>query len=360
MAFITGCTKTEPVTIKADDVQYGDTPGKTVKGAIDDVKNSAAGKSHTHKSSEVTGFNQAAKAAMGTKGSSNALNHDRYAEADLSASATIKALQVEIATLKAMVPTGKCPAGYTQDSTVTKYVVCKNGKDEMVKVGDFWIDRYEMTVVDAKTYNSGKCSGSGTTYGTAKDDYPSTFPKSGNWTAPLYACSVKGVLPSARMTWFQVQQACLLAGKHLCTNAEWQGAASGTLEAYCNVNTSVKVTGNYPSCMSRWGAFDMVGNVAEIVAWWAVAGKEWGTSSSIDHATPWPTGFGDGKDETTNIEGQCFNAKPVYPYVKNKGIPAAPSRGGGYSSGADKAGIFAISMTFSPAAPSASGRCCRR
>ena len=45
-----------------------------------------------------------------------------------------------------------CPPGYTKDTTAPSSItVCERGKDELVKVGDFWVDRYEVSLVDAKT-----------------------------------------------------------------------------------------------------------------------------------------------------------------------------------------------------------------
>ena len=213
-----GCSETEEVTIKASDVQYGDTPGKTVKEEIDDVKKSSAGKSHTHAASEITGFDGAARTAMGKKATTNPLNHERYTESDLAASATIKVLKAEIAALKTQIPSGTCPAGYTQDTTFTSYTLCKKGNDEVVRVGDFWIDRFEIHIVNAPLWNSGKCDGTGGQcygcLGTFQDNYPASFPDSGNWTAPLYASSMdtsgstkKHYPPSRGMTWFQAQQA---------------------------------------------------------------------------------------------------------------------------------------------------------
>ncbi len=126
----------------------------------------------------------------------------------------------------------KCPPGYTHDASATGITLCKRGKDEMVKVGSFWVDRYESALVDTLFYNGGKCNGTGKQYGAGtSDDYPSTFPDSGNWKTRVHACSVKGLLPSTSMTWFQAVQACALAGKALCSNHQWQTAAAGTYDA---------------------------------------------------------------------------------------------------------------------------------
>src|SRR5262245_57322613 len=43
------------------------------------------------------------------------------------------------------------------------------------------------------------------------------FPDNGNWTEPIYAASIPGVMPSTCLTWFQAEQACRLAGKRLVT-----------------------------------------------------------------------------------------------------------------------------------------------
>ncbi|MBI3797233.1 MAG: SUMF1/EgtB/PvdO family nonheme iron enzyme [Deltaproteobacteria bacterium] len=94
--------------------------------------------------------------------------------------------------------------------------------------------------------------------------------------------SIAGVKPSANLTWFQAQQACANAGKRLLRNGEWQVAAAGTPDpgaadddsTTCNTtndgfpaNDPVN-TGSRSACVSRWGAFDMVGNVWEWVEDW--------------------------------------------------------------------------------------------
>jgi len=272
-----------------------------------------------------------------------------------------------------------CPPGYAKDSTVTSFTLCAKGSDQMVKVGDFWVDRYEMSIVDSTTWDSGKCDGSGTQYGTSSDDYPTTFPDSGNWSAKLYACSISGVTSSASMTWFQAQQACTLPGKHLCTNGEWQAAAAGTYDpgsydgtsgGACHTNGSaVRKTGNAgstpaasSSCISRFGAEDMVGNLWEWVDWWGQAGKSWMTIDGAPDGAgtaPWPSGYGDGKDATSNIDGMAHNGSALNPW--SKGMPAAALRGGNAGNGTE-AGVFAMRLYHGPSTGGSSfgARCCRR
>ena len=271
-----------------------------------------------------------------------------------------------------------CPPGYAKDSTVTLFTLCKKGKDEMVKVGSSWVDRYEANLVDATTWNGGKCDGSGTVYGSIggaspTDDYPSTFPDSGNWLTRVYACSVPGNVPSRMMTWFQAQQACLLAGKRLCTNGEWQGAAAGTYDqgsyngaggGSCHTNGSAPrktgqaglVPGASTSCISSWGAEDMIGNLAEWVDMWGQAGKVSTTFSSGAKATPWPLGYGDSQDATLNINGDAHNGS-----TWKSGLPAAARRGGDYGSGVG-GGVFTMFLDGGPSAweKFIGARCCRQ
>lgn len=111
----------------------------------------------------------------------------------------------------------------------------------------------------------------------ASVSYPSTFPYDGNWTEPLYAVSVPGVLPTTCTSWFQAEQTCRLSGKRLLTNADWQAAAAGTPDpgihddgaTTCAVASPFGVlTGSRTHCRSVWGVHDMVGNAWEWVAEW--------------------------------------------------------------------------------------------
>jgi formylglycine-generating enzyme required for sulfatase activity len=158
---------------------------------------------------------------------------------------------------------------------------------DAVRVGPVCVDRYEGSTWQIPAANKtlirrvqqGKATlaalqaGGATQLGCNPSlaPYPATFPDSGNWTEPVYATSVAGVLPSTCISWFQAEQACALSGKRLLTNQEWQRAAAGTPEdaSSCNTNSAGPTpTGSLPDCVSRWGAFDMVGNVDEYVADW--------------------------------------------------------------------------------------------
>jgi len=174
--------------------------------------------------------------------------------------------------------------------------------------------------------------------------YPANFPNTGNWTPLLgsnppspgvYAVSIPGVHPNACITWFQTNQACLLSGKRLLTNREWQGAAAGTPDpgtdngtTDCNISTAGDAvnTGSRSNCKSSLGVFDMVGNVDEWAADWA---------DLANGCTNWSAGFGS--------DISCFGG----PGGSGFNLPGALLRGGSFSDGTN-AGVFAVSALGGP------------
>src|SRR5262245_25329135 len=238
---------------------------------------------------------------------------------------------------------------------------------DSVKVGTNCIDTYEASVwqidpvANKKLVNkvlAGKATltdltGGGATQLTCPVD-PANFPNDGNWTPVLgsnppspgvYAVSIPGVLPASCISWFQANQACLLSGKRLLTNREWQGAAAGTpdpgtdnLTTDCAVNShDVVNTGSRSSCKSSWGVFDMVGNVSEWVADWA----DRNNTGPISNCTDWTS--------QTGIAGgdfSCFGGDGSGAFNH---IPGALIRGGNFFNRTG-AGVFALSSFSVPSA----------
>ena len=253
----------------------------------------------------------------------------------------------------------ECPPGYTSTGySAAGGAICEDvlTGDEMAQVGDFWIDRYELSL-----WSDPSCTG--TQYGVADDDADSAgFDHNGNWTTPLYACSVVNEEPARWITLFQAQQACELSGKSLCTNAQWQAAAAGTDEGPCN--TEYLCDGDDPwltgaaqcglPCESAWGAEDMVGNVWEWVADWHQAGMTRQTTDGQEASGVWGSAYGD--DSTWNVNGAAYDGTAY-----TDGLPAAALRGGHWGNGS-WAGVFALRLSSGPSHSSngKGARCCRQ
>lgn len=259
------------------------------------------------------------------------------------------------------VGTTDCPVGYAKAAApafLPEATVCQKGNDEVVKVGTgpsaFWIDRYEASVWQ-------NADGSGNRYfkdGDNESGVSLTFPKNGQYTVPAYAASKKGELPSRYLTWFQASMACRVSGKRLPSGEEWLAAGrrtfdpvagnpgaglSPTTNAMCNTtSTGPRPTGSAlagstdTSCVSSWGAEDLIGNLWE----WT---NEWyaGLGDTSQSAQPWPDNSYGG-DGTWNIASSASNGLKTLP-----GLPSAALRGGSWGGGTT-AGLFALDLLRGP------------
>lgn len=87
--------------------------------------------------------------------------------------------------------------------------------------------------------------------------------------------SAPQVLPWRFVSYRLAEQLCARAGKTLLSVASWYKAALGTPDtvACASNEQSLSKTGSHSSCVSGIGAFDMIGNVWELVAGEVKAGK---------------------------------------------------------------------------------------
>lgn len=89
--------------------------------------------------------------------------------------------------------------------------------------------------------------------------------------------NIKDTRPMGNVSYDQAKQYCEQKGKRLCTAQEWQWACSG-LEGYtypygwnveeqkCNADTrAVETSGSRHNCVSKFGGYDMTGNIFEWV-----------------------------------------------------------------------------------------------
>ncbi|MCB9547032.1 MAG: hypothetical protein H6706_14435 [Myxococcales bacterium] len=211
-----------------------------------------------------------------------------------------------------------CPTLRAADGSVRRYVplrspagqqICRvetdrDIGDEMVRVGDFWIDRFETVVVRRTpaagapdVWHGGRCdvrADLGPTALTAVDD--AEIDHLGEWSPDaegylgLVACSADFPVPPTTLRFAQAAQVCAAAGKRLCRAAEWSAAAVGVPftpnadgrgrgVATCHtagdglrpVGAIVPDPGVPPqrqvnACVSRFGAVDLFGNVGEWVS----------------------------------------------------------------------------------------------
>ncbi len=253
-----------------------------------------------------------------------------------------------------------CPCGYARNGSVTNYILCEKtlagGTDRMVKVGGFWIDKYETSA-----FPNADCTG--TQFGASADNW--AMHDNGNWGViqKSYACSITGVTPSRDMTWFQAQQSCELSGKSMCTNAQWQAAAAGTHDPgsaemgnQCRIaatNTSPRAAGlagaspgGVDSCMSMWGVEDMIGNLWEWTSDWWGQGTDF-TSQDQDAMF--------GGDGAWNVDPAEFQGS----YTNY--FSAATLRSGPYNHGS-WAGVFTLNLHHGPSYSGSNigARCCLR
>ncbi len=204
-------------------------------------------------------------------------------------------------------------------TAATAFGLCAD--DAVLVGGTLCVDKFEASVWS----NPPGGNEPRTQYGVAGEDYPCN--RNGQDCDHIYAASLAGQTPSGYASWFQAQQACANAGKRLLTNDEWQLAVTGTPDTGGADNGTTDcatddvplidrtvATGSRSGCVSRWGAYDMVGNAGEWVA-------DWAPNTSVC------TGWGDFSDDLMCFAGA--NPQPTSPGALVRGAAYDNEAGAG-------------------------------
>ena len=180
----------------------------------------------------------------------------------------------------------------------------------MVESGSTCIDKYEASlwkITDErciKSIKDGKdptpqCLAAAVQVGINGIDYTDGQCQfNGGGCKNIFALSLPAVVPARSVNYFIAAAACRNSNKRLPSGAEWQAAALGTPDPWpqddpanqCNLSSpsvahTIAFTGAHSLCVSDVGAFDMVGNVIELLPTGAAGdGGRTGTCSFLASA----------------------------------------------------------------------------
>ena len=219
-----------------------------------------------------------------------------------------------------------------------------NQDDIQVKVGPIWMDKYAARIIDVGSNYSGNSLIDDPANGGGGD----AASGNGQSVSPFWMAFSQKAQASTGMTWFVASAAAANAGKRLCTNAEWQMAASGTGRTSGNgVTNGDSWSSVNTTDLSRYGLVGMAGNVWEWVADWYVTGTNY-TNSGSDGTTydAWDgAASGYNNDYTWNVGGRAHTSYNGNGWTN--GLPAAAIRGGGWDLGTE-AGVFTFAVSNAP------------
>ena len=243
-------------------------------------------------------------------------------------------------------------------------IQCPGNMSFINKLNGYCIDQYEASMPSANSTTIGNSSD------VARIANPGT----------MMAVSQPGVVPWVSVNQTSSRIACANAGKHLCTDEEWLGAANvqGRLydlptnlnvapyycvtdsATYCPAgssysngnacNTGKNKTGGVSSCVSSEGVYDMTGNV------W-----EW-TNETVGYTNPVGEGWRYWNGTVFTTSGAPGTAKygndGVY-FLAGTQTSKAVFRGGSWNPGADD-GPFSADLDNAPSATGSNVgfRCC--
>lgn len=236
---------------------------------------------------------------------------------------------------------------YNPTTMAFKYQV----DDIMIKVGNFWIDKYESSIVliskDTVFIDDPKFGGidslNKNKTGTAYDVSPNTIAVSQCRRA------------TSGITYFVAEQTAINNGKHIIRNEQWQAAASGT--------TRTNAEGMQPNGedwknislidISRYGVVGCAGSLWEWTSSWGQYGEHYEGTPTNWYDWPGPESHKEwddkydtyGNDIIINMAGRAYTRQDSARYAS--GLPAALVRGGSWGD-KNRAGIFALIADGAP------------
>ena len=152
-------------------------------------------------------------------------------------------LEVESLTVNQSVWLPECPPGYLRDTsceTCDQIILCRRDLlddgtrfDEMVKVGDFWVDRYEASVWSTPACGEPQYGGEEDNWADVGGDViDGSFPYHGSFSTPMFACSLSGVTPTRWLTWFRAYS------PPTCSSTHWRHKSTRSdCRRYCHCST---------------------------------------------------------------------------------------------------------------------------
>lgn len=228
-----------------------------------------------------------------------------------------------------------------------------NVDDYMVKVGNFWVDKYESSIVIISSTNDTSWIDD-PPYGGLDKNAGNSSGSAINFPPNAIAVSQRRK-PTSGITYFSAEQSAINNGKHLIRNEQWQAASSGTLRT--NADGMESGGNSWGSIedqdISRYGIVGCAGSLWEWTSSWGQYGEHYEGLPTNWYDWPGPDSYAEwdatyssyGDDIIINVAGRAYTRQDSARYAP--GLPAALVRGGSWGDH-NRAGIFAIIADGAP------------
>jgi formylglycine-generating enzyme required for sulfatase activity len=156
--------------------------------------------------------------------------------------------------------------------------------------------------------------------------------------------SAPGMYPWRFVSYRLAEQLCARAGKSLVTTEVWYRAALGTPDTAvaCGVDTkAVSAGGSYDDCVSGSGAYDMIGNVWELVHGEVIDG-------ALQTLQLPESGYVTGVNDAGVPTATALSPNPLYgaDYFWREAAGTYAVMRGGYYKGQQDAGLYSIDVCW--------------